>query len=382
MIQPQRLVRQAQHILRYNSENPPGNERALAMYIRKDMQDLGLSVTMHAYAKNRPNIIAVFKGTLPRRAAAAGSLLISPHIDTVPIGERWQYDPLGRDIVGDRLYGRGASDDKGNVAVAMEVIRSLVEQKVRLNYDVIFAATVDEETGSHYGILPLLEKKVLTPGYALILDSDECHAVIAQKGLLHCRVQIFGKKAHGAYNWRGQNAIEIAARVIARLKAYAFVYRAHSLLRPPTMNIGTIHGGDKVNMVADFCEFSVDTRFLPGTNGREVIALLKRMIAQETHKFKLVIDDFQHPYEILSDHPFVQSYLDAARKMRVKADIKGSEGATVMTFFQRYKIPAFATGFGTGGTAHATDEYARISTLVKGARVLERFLIDFDQQKR
>jgi len=382
MIDPQRLLRQVQKVLSFNSENPPGNELALARSIERDMKSLGLVVHTYAYAKNRPNVVAVLKGTLPRKQAAAHSVLISPHIDTVPIGENWNYNPLGKDIVGDRIYGRGASDDKGNTAVAMEVMRSLVQDGVRLKHDLIFAATVDEETGSHAGILPLLEKKVLRPGYALILDSDECHAIIAQKGLIHCRVQIFGKKAHGAYNWRGKNAIEIATRVIGRIKAHAFVYRRHPLLRPPTTNIGTIRGGDKVNMVADFCEFSVDLRFLPGMNGQDVLKTLKAIIRQETTNFRIDIDDLQRPYEISQDHSFVRTYLETACRMRIRAGLKGSEGATVMTFFQKYKIPAFATGFGAGGTAHTTDEYAKISTLVKGARLLERFLIDFDRGGR
>jgi acetylornithine deacetylase/succinyl-diaminopimelate desuccinylase family protein len=380
MIDPQRLVRQIQKVLSFNSENPPGNEFALAQYIERDMRSLGLSVRTFPYVKKRPNVVAVLKGALPRKQAAARSILISPHFDTVPIGENWAYDPLGKDIVGGRIYGRGASDDKGNTGVAMEVMRSLVEDGVRLKHDVIFAATVDEETGSHAGIIPLLEKKVLTPGYALILDSDECHAIIAQKGLIHCRVKIFGKKAHGAYNWRGKNAIEIASRVIMRLKEHSFLYKKHQLLRPPTVNIGTIRGGDKVNMVADFCEFSVDLRFLPGTKAAEVLKTLKALIRKETTAFDIVIDDLQQPYEIKADHPFVKVYLDTAHKMRIAAAVKGSEGATVMTFFQKHKIPAFATGFGTGGTAHSTDEYAKITTLVKGAHLLERFLINFDQK--
>lgn len=380
MIDSKRLIRQVQKVLSFNSENPPGNEAALSAYIARDLKSLGLPVRTVAYAKNRPNVIAVLKGTLPRKQAAAGSVLISPHIDTVPIGEQWTHDPLVGEIVGNRIYGRGASDDKGNTAAAMEVVRSLVEDGVGLKHDLIVAATVDEETGSHAGIIPLLEKRVLAPGYALILDSDECHAITAQKGLIHCRVKIFGKKAHGAYNWRGSNAIETAARVIARLKAHAFSYNKHSLLRPPTLNIGTIRGGDKVNMVADFCEFSADLRFLPGTKAADVLKTLKGLIRQETNTFKVEIDDLQQPYEISRTHPFVQSYLAAARRMNIPARVKGSEGATVMTFFQRHKIPAFATGFGTSGTAHTTDEYANISTLVKGARLLERFLIDFDQR--
>lgn len=380
MIDDKRLIRQVQQVLSFNSENPPGNELVLSKYIAKDMRSLGLNVKTYSFAKNRPNVVAILKGKKPRREAVKKSLLITPHFDTVPIGDGWHYDPLGKDIVNSRIYGRGATDDKGNTAVAMEVMRSLVEEDFKPNYDIIMAATVDEETGSHCGIIPLLDKKILRPGYALILDSDEYHAITAQKGLIHCRVQIFGKKAHGAYNWLGRNAIETAARVITRLKKQKFPYKRHKILRPPSVNIGNIHGGDKVNMVADFCEFSIDLRFLPGTTARSVLTIVKDIIKKETNKFKLIIDDCQRPYEIPPTHHFVRSYLDTIKTMRIKAQAKGSEGATVMTFFQHHRIPAFATGFGTSGTAHSTDEYAKISTLVKGATLLERFILNFDQR--
>lgn len=381
MINDKRLVRQVQKILSFNSENPPGNELALAKYIEKDMRSLGLLVKTYSFEKDRPNIVATLKGKLPRKQAQVKSVLITPHFDTVPIGEGWRYDPLGKDIINGKIYGRGSTDDKGNTAVCMEVMRSLVESGFKPEHDIIMAATVDEETGSHCGIIPLLEKKILKPGYALILDSDEYHAIVAQKGLIHCRVKIFGKKAHGAYNWLGENAIEISAGIISRLKKYKFPHKKHRILHSPTINIGNIKGGDKVNMVADFCEFSVDLRFLPGTTSREVLKILKDIIRQEAKKFKVEIDDIQKPYEISVRHPFVKSYLNSAKKMRIKAQAKGSEGATVMTFFQNHQIPAFATGFGSSGTAHATDEYAKISTLIKGSKLLEQFLINFDRQK-
>ncbi len=380
MIQPDRLTGLTQKVLGMNSENPPGNEWALGKFIERQMKALrGVDVKTYEFAPRRPNVIAVLKGAAPRRIASERSILITPHYDTVPVGGGWLRDPWGRDIIQGRIYGRGASDDKGNTAVAMEVVRSIVEDRRVLNHDLILAATVDEETGSQAGIVPLLEKRILRPGYGLILDSDEGHAIIAQKGLIHARVRIFGKKAHGAYNWRGVNAIEIAARVIERIKRHRFAFKRHPLLQPPTVNIGTIRGGDKVNMVADLCEFSVDLRYLPGTRGRDVLAQIRKIIAMETRKFEIVIDDMQSPYEIPANDPFVRHYLEQARALRCRAEVRGSEGATVMTFFQRYGIPAFATGYGASGTAHATDEYARVSTLIKGAQLLERFIIQFDR---
>lgn len=378
MINKERLTAILTKLLRINSANPPGNEAAVADFVAHDLKSIGLDIKIYSYAKNRSNVVATLKGTWPRAKAVREALLMTPHYDTVPFGKGWKFDPLGAVIHKGRIYGRGASDDKGNCAVGMEVLHSLMEDGVRLQRDIVFAATADEETGSRLGIIPLLKKGVLRPKAALILDSEEFEAIIAQKGLIHGRVQIFGKKAHGAYNWLGVNAIEIAARVINRLKKHQFKYKKHPLLVPPTKNIGTIRGGDKVNMVADFCEFALDIRFMPGMKAQGILKEIKSIIAQESKDFKVIIDDIQKPYEIEARHPFVKTYGEACRKMGFKARLKGSQGATVITFFQNYGIPAFSTGWGSHGVIHANDEYAEIKTLYNGARVLEAFIKKYD----
>jgi succinyl-diaminopimelate desuccinylase len=379
MINKNRLIKLTQKVISFNSENPPGNELALAQYIEKDMRSLGLDIKIYTFAKNRPNIVATLRGTLPRARAAKESILLTPHFDTVPIGSGWKFDPLGGQISQGKIYGRGSTDDKGNLASCMELMRSLVEDKVKLRKDVIMAATVDEETGSKLGIIPLLDKKIIKCGFAVVMDSNEFDAIIAQKGLFHSRIQIFGKKAHGAYNWLGENAIEIAARIINKLKAHQFKYKKHWILRPPTKNIGVIRGGDKVNMVSDFCEFALDTRYLPGMSPQYIIKEIKKIIETETKKYKLIIDDLQLPYEIDKNHPYIKAYLETCRKMGCKATIKGSEGATVITFFKKHGIPAFATGFGAHNTAHSTDEYIYIKSLVKGTQALERYVKEYDR---
>ncbi len=378
MINKKRLIQLTQKVISINSENPPGNENKLADFIQKYFKDLGLSVKIIEFAKNRPNIIVVLKGS-DKKIASKESILLTPHIDTVPIGKGWKKDPMGSQIVKGKLYGRGASDDKGNLAVSMEVVNSLVEDGYQNKKDIILAATADEETGSKQGIIPLLEKGILKPRLALVLDSDEFNSIIAQKGLMHFRIKIFGKKAHGAYNWRGINAIEQAALVINKIKKMKFEYKAHKLLRPPTVNIGVIKGGDKVNIVADYCEFSVDIRFLPGMNHRKILKDINKILISEKCKFKIEIDDLQMPYEIKSGHPFVKSYLDSAKKFGCRSEVKGSEGATVITFFKKHNIFAFATGYGSSGTAHSTDEYVSVNNLYKGAMVLEEYVKKYDK---
>ncbi|MBF0511060.1 MAG: M20 family metallopeptidase [Candidatus Omnitrophica bacterium] len=381
MINQGRLVECLSQLLKINSVNPPGNEKTIAAYTARELKAMGLDVKVYSFAKDRPNVVATLKGSWPRSKASKEALLLTPHYDTVPFGEGWTVNPLGALIRQGRIYGRGASDDKGNCAVAMEALSSLVEEGFRPKRDIVLALTADEETGSKLGIIPLLKKGILRPKAALILDSEEFDAIIAQKGLLHCRVQIFGKKAHGAYNWLGVNAIEIASRVINRLKEHQFQYKKHPLLVPPTKNIGTIKGGDKVNIVADFCEFSLDLRFLPGMNPLKILKELKNIISKETKNFKLMVDDLQKPYEIDKSHPLVKTYVDTCRRNGYKAQLKGSQGATVITFFQEYGIPAFSTGWGSHGVIHANDEYAKIKTLFQGSQVLEEFIKAYDNQE-
>lgn len=379
MIKKDRLIKITQKLIRFDSSNPPGLEYECAKFIEKDMKSLGLEVKTVAYAPKRPNVIATLKGTLPRAQARKEAILITPHFDTVPVGDGWKYKPFGGEIVGGKIYGRGTSDDKGNTAACLEVMRSLVEDGVKLKKDVIMAATVDEETGSQLGIIPLLDKKVLKPKFALVVDSTEYDAMIAQKGVLQLTVQVLGKKAHSAYNWRGDSAVETAARCIQRLTKLKFPHKKHKLLHAPSINVGVIKGGDKVNMVADLCEFTVDHRFCPGTKYQEPLKLIKEALGKEAKRFKVKIDDIQQPYEIKASHPYVKKFLDVNKRLKAPAKIKGSEGATVITFFQKHKIPAFATGWGAHGTLHANDEYIYIKSLYRGTQVLEEYIKEYDK---
>lgn len=372
MVNKKRLLSLTEKLIQIDSQNPPGDESRIALFVKAYLQRLGLIVAIHEYKKKRSNVIAVLKGRDRRR-----SLLLTPHLDTVPCGKHWHYNPLKATLKNGNIYGLGATDCKGNLACGIEAINSIVEKKAALGYNLIFAATADEESGSGLGLIPLLEKRVLKPDAAVVLDSDDFEIIVEQKGLLHLKVKVRGKRAHGAYPWRGINAIEKAIAIIQDLRAAPFVYTKNKYLRPPTMNIGTIKGGDKVNVVADWCEFELDFRFLPGMSAQKIIGELKEIVKKHSRRYTIEIEGIQKPYQIDTAHSLVRYLKLAARHCHVRAPIRGSEGATVITFFQDLGIPAVATGFGRGGCAHTVDEYAQVETLYKGALLLEHFLTQY-----
>lgn len=371
MINKNRLIRLTQHLIQINSENPPGDESKIAKFVQDYLKAFGINSKIYEFKKNRSNVVAIL------RRRNRESLLISPHLDTVPCGNNWKINPFQGKIKGNRIYGLGSTDCKGNLSCALEVLNSLVEEKTKLDYNLIFAATSDEECGSVLGLIPLLDKKIIKPDAAIILDSDEFNIIVTQKGLIHLKVKIRGKRAHGAYPWRGINAIDMGIDIIKDIKAHRFSYRKHKYLRPPTISIGTIRGGDKVNIVADWCEFELDLRFLPGMKAENLLRVLKAIIKKYTKKSRLEIESIQAPYSINEMHPLVIYLKNSLKSVKIKPAIRGSEGATVMSFFQNRNIPAIATGFGSRGCAHIANEYVEIENLYKGAQVLENFLRTF-----
>lgn len=372
MVNKKRLTQTMRKLISLDSQNPPGDEKSVGAFVRDYLKALGIQTKTYSFSDKRTNVLATIKG---RRRAH--SLLLTPHLDTVPAGKNWKTNPLNAKIIGDRIYGLGATDCKGNLASLLEAVNSMIEDGLRLDYDLVLAATADEESGSYLGLIPLLERKILKPSAAVVLDADDFEIVVTQKGLMHLKVKIKGRKAHGAYPWLGTNAIDLAAKVIVDLKGQAIRYKKNKYLRQPTINIGTIAGGDKVNVVSDWCEIGIDFRFLPGMSEKNILGNLRNTISKYTRNFKIEIQGIQAPYSINSGHPLVKGLACAMKSLKIVPKISGSEGATVITFFKLRNIPAVATGFGTEGCAHVADEYARLSNLYKGAQVLVSFLKNY-----
>ncbi len=371
MIEKDRIARLTQKLIQAPSENPPGKEYKAAMIVKTELENIGLDVSIHEYEKGRPNIIATLKGKTGK------TLLLNTHTDTVPAGTGWKHPPFSGAIINNKIYGRGATDCKGNTASCIEAIRNIVKTGTKLRGTLIYAATVDEETGSKNGLKALIDKGIIIPDAVLIIDSEEFHIDIAQKGLIHFTILVRGKKAHGAYPHLGDNAIITASKIITKLTKTELKHPAHPLLTPPTINIGTINGGDKINMVPDTCEIGIDLRYLPGMKKESIIASIKNIIKPIAKDCEIQIHSAIQPYEINKSERLVKCLHESIKEVRNISKHTGVEGATMVALFQNTGIPAVATGFGTKACMHATDEYARLDNLTDGAKVIEKTILKY-----
>jgi acetylornithine deacetylase/succinyl-diaminopimelate desuccinylase-like protein len=144
-------------LIKINTSNPPGNEQIATMYIAGVLAKDGIKAEILDMAPGRSAVVARLRSAAMANPAKA--LLLVAHMDTVPVEKgRWSVDPFGAVIKDGYLYGRGAIDDKGMLAANLAAFISLKRSMARLNRDVIFLATDDEEGGGDASIRMLIAK--------------------------------------------------------------------------------------------------------------------------------------------------------------------------------------------------------------------------------
>src|SRR5438132_6534365 len=142
-------------LIKINTSNPPGNEQVAAMYIAGILARDGIKADVLDMTPGRSAVVARLQSSAVAQPSKA--LLLVAHIDTVPVEKaRWTVDPFGAVIKDGYLYGRGVIDDKGMLAANLAVFLELKRSRVRLNRDVIFLATDDEETSGDASIRILI----------------------------------------------------------------------------------------------------------------------------------------------------------------------------------------------------------------------------------
>lgn len=143
-----------QNLIRFDTTNPPGNERACIEYINGLLKDAGFETTLIARNPERPNLITRLKGE-----GKAPPLLLYGHLDVVTTqGQNWTYPPFEARIADNFIWGRGALDMKHGVAMYLAAILKAKAEGTSLPGDVIFAATVDEEATCEDGAKFLVEE--------------------------------------------------------------------------------------------------------------------------------------------------------------------------------------------------------------------------------
>lgn len=383
----------ARELVAVPSENPPGDEREMAHCVAERLEAAGLAdVEVLAKEPNRANVLASLPGSRRRPR-----LIYNAHLDTKPIGDvqRWSIDPRNPRIVDGQLYGRGAVDMKSQIAAFIAAGQALVEADVKLDGELIFAMTADEEAGGRMGLKYLAEEGLLRGDAALIAEPSGMERsfdslCVACRGSVCFKVKSYGTQMHSSMSdvKHGVNASVKLAETLARM---AGEFRLQSEPHPlypqgPTVNLGvTLAGGVSFGVLPGYAEFGTDIRLPPGLEADDVVRQVTRFLdalQAEDPDLELELEVYRSmgPAEIAPEHPLVSATRAAAGEVlgdepRVTGFPGGTdaphliEGAGVPT------LPAF--GPGLLSLAHGPDERVDTSDIIKAAKIYALAAINY-----
>ncbi|RPI33456.1 MAG: M20/M25/M40 family metallo-hydrolase, partial [Chloroflexota bacterium] len=214
-------------LIRANTTNPPGNELPAILYIKETLERDGFgedSFKIVESAPNRVNLVARLKGDGSQRP-----LMLTGHVDVVPVeAEHWSHDPFGGEIIDGEVWGRGAMDMKGFLAMYLEIFLLARRRGLPLKRDIILAAIADEEAGFTHGSKFLVDQHpdlidaeyALNEGGAMSLHFGNTRVYpiqVAEKGVCWLNMTTHGEPGHGSMP-HGDNAVFHLARALDRLQ--------------------------------------------------------------------------------------------------------------------------------------------------------------------
>jgi succinyl-diaminopimelate desuccinylase len=361
-------------LVRVPSVRPHDTEEKAALMVAEYLEQSGIATRLDYIEPGRPNVLAdIGHGNGP-------VLLWNAHLDTVPPGNlaRWTSDPFGAEIRDGRLYGRGASDDKGGVAM-MAAAAAAVARAGGVQGTLKLSFVIGEETG-HVGTRAALARG-LAADFAVVGEwSGGGRIGIGYRGALWLALETHGRAAHGSRPMRGLNAIDVMTeQVLPRLKATPMAFERHPafMIQEPTWNIGTIEGGLSVNVVADHCRASTDLRLVPGQDPAAVLEVLRERLKDMRYPngdpapVDITVLNSVGPFVTPVEHPGVATLAASIRDVLGREpEYFGKTGVSdANVLAHEGKIPSVAYGPGNA-SGHEPDEYVEIAELVRCAQVL------------
>jgi len=401
MIDWERVGREAadflSQLIQVDTSNPPGITTEAAELVADKLDEVGVKYEIITPKDGKTSLVARVKG------GEGPKLLLLSHLDVVPAKEEdWRYPPFSGRILDNYVWGRGAIDDKGHVAVELFALLQLLQRDVELRGDIIFAATADEEVGGTYGVRWIVENEPskLEAEYAINeggglgvkLSKGTIFSIqTSEKGVYWFKMRFLGRPGHASMPKSGENAIMKMNKFLTRMERRETPLYIHEHVRRYIRSLGkasgkgffsrmltskgvskyalkmvekwdksiaimldammkntiaptVVKGGTKENIIPDEVELRFDCRLLPGFDEKFVEEYVKK-----------VAGDIDYQLEFIHTQPASFSELDTplykAIERTLGENIKDailapylSTGATDSRFI-RWKYNTCAYGF-------------------------------------
>lgn len=286
------------------------------------------------------------------------TLLLNSHHDTVKPNKGYTIDPFHPLIQDAKLYGLG-SNDAGGALVALAAAFLYFCDRKELPYNLIYAATAEEEISGHGGIELILP--ALGPITAAIVgEPTQMQLAVAERGLMVLDVRVTGKAGHAARN-EGENALYKALEEIRWLRTCAFE-KVSPLLGPVTLNVTSIETENKQhNVVPAVCTYVVDVRVNEFYTFDELLGFIRQHLSSEVTPRSTRL----RSTAIALEHPLVQAGLQLGRSCY---------GSPTTSDKALMPFPALKMGPGDSARSHTADEFIYLQELEEGVALYIQLL--------
>ena len=379
----------AADLVRIDSSDPGAYEGRIEQYIKSLVEariskmpaELAAAVGVEELEAlpDRRNLMVTVPGTSdePR-------LVYICHMDTVTLGEGWSegISPLGAQVIGDDLYGRGSCDMKGGLSCALSALFSLLERVSeerrlpRRGFSLI--CSVDEEDFMRGVEAAIKAGWVGANEWVLDTEPTDGQIQVAHKGRTWFEIEMTGVTAHASQPWKGADAVAAIAEVVCSLRRAFMALPAHDELGPSTITFGQIEGGYRPYVVPDRAKVWVDMRLTPPTD----TAAATRMVEQAIAVAEAAVPGCHGSYTVTGDRPAIERDPNSpllAALMRAADDVTDVD--TTVGFFTGYTDTAVIAGktgnrncmsYGPGSLAlaHKPNEYVPHADIVRCQQVL------------
>ncbi len=363
-------------LVKFNTESSKSN-LPLVFFLEKILKNSGFETIIQESRVGsviKANLVAV-------KGRGEGGLLLSGHTDTVPAGLNWAFDPWQLVEKQGRFYGLGAVDMKAALTAMVMAACQATEKNRQMKKPLVLVFTFDEEE-DFAGVKTLLESGLIKrPDIAIVGEPTNLQPVLAHKGVIALRVDLFGKEAHSSDPSFGLNAIEAASQLILKLKELSLDIKKDKVLvfNPPysTLNIAKIKGGSAVNKVPDFCSIELEFRTISKYAGQETMKSIKEIVQGLIESKSIVKAEIKETFVAAPMFSSVsKNNLSIIEAVTAQKSTSVSY-ATEACCYQKYGIPVIVLGPGNIKQAHRANEFIEKADFEKAISVYRQIIEKF-----
>jgi acetylornithine deacetylase len=279
------------------------------------------------------------------------TIFLNSHHDTVKPNVSYTKDPYAAEVVDGKLFGLGSNDAGGPLVSLLATFLYFYEES-ELPYNLIFAASAEEEISGKDGI-ELLIKWLPKIALAIVGEPTLMDMAVAEKGLMVLDCKAIGVAGHAARD-EGKNAIYEAIEDINWFRNYEFEKISESL-GPIKMSVTVINAGTQHNVVPDECSFVVDVRATDAYSLEETLEIIKQNVKCEVKPRSVRL----HPSGISLEHPIVKKGIALGMK---------TYGSPTLSDQALMPFTSIKIGPGDSARSHTADEYIYVKEIYGGIK--------------